>query len=133
PDVVCGRIHVHGSHVHSSYDVASMVGRTLIATKTQRHKAVLCLCAFVMVTAAFAIEKEPLQEYRSRRERLEQRIKGYALVLRAAPDQELKKYQPEPNFYYLTGFDEPGAILLLDSSSEPAQQFLLLPARTPRE
>src|SRR5215813_7446748 len=88
----------------------------------------VCLCVPLLWTA-FAVEKEPLQEYRSRRDRLEQRIKGNVLVLRAAPDQELVKYQQEPNFYYLTGFDEPHAILLLDAASEPPQEFLFLPER----
>jgi Xaa-Pro aminopeptidase len=88
----------------------------------------LCLCVFAFITA-FAIEKEPLQEYRSRRERLAQRIKGNVLVLRAEPDQELVKYRQEPNFYYLTGFDEPNAILLLDAASEPPAEVLFLPDR----
>src|SRR5262245_26780042 len=94
-----------------------------------RHRAILCLCVSVLATLAFAIEKEPLQEYRLRRERLAQRIKGNVLVLRAAPDQELVKYQQEKNFYYLTGFDEPNAILLLDAASDPPQEFLFLPER----
>jgi Xaa-Pro aminopeptidase len=55
------------------------------------------------------------------------------LVLRAAPEQELVEYQQEKNFYYLTGFDEPNAILLLDASSEPSQEFLFLPERKPAQ
>jgi Xaa-Pro aminopeptidase len=87
----------------------------------------------LLAGVALGIEKEPLQEYHARRERLAQRIKGNALVLRAAPDQELAKYQQERNFYYLTGFDEPNAILLLDAASEPPQEFLFLPERKPSE
>ena len=102
-------------------------------TASLRHRAILCLCVLVLTTFAFAVEKEPLPEYRSRRERLAQRIKGNALVLRAAPDQELVKYQQERNFYYLTGFDEPGAILVLDATSDPAQELLFLPERKPAE
>jgi len=92
----------------------------------------VCLCVPLLWTA-FAVEKEPLQEYRARRERLAQRIKGNVLVLRAAPDQELTEYQQERNFYYLTGFDEPKSILLLDAASEPPQEFLFLPERRPSE
>jgi Xaa-Pro aminopeptidase len=80
-----------------------------------------------------AIEKEPLTEYKSRRDRLAARIKGNALVLRAAPDKELTKYQQEQNFYYLTGVEQPDAILLLDAASEPPQEFLFLPERKPAE
>src|SRR5215471_8178773 len=94
---------------------------------------ILCLCASLFATLAFAIEKEPLQEYNSRRDRLAQRIKGNVLVLRAAPDQELVKYQQERNFYYLTGLDEPNAVLLLDATSDTPQDFLFLPDRKPSE
>jgi Xaa-Pro aminopeptidase len=104
-----------------------MVARS-IATR-----ALLCLCVVVITSSALAIEKEPLQEYRSRRERLAQRIKGNVLVLRAAPDQELVKYQQERNFYYLTGFDEPNAVLLLDAASDPPQEFMFLPERRSAE
>jgi Xaa-Pro aminopeptidase len=92
----------------------------------------LCLCVFVFVSA-FAIEKEPSQEYRSRRLRLAQRIKGNVLVLHAAPDQELVKYYQDKNFYYLTGIDEPNATLLLDATADPPQEFLFLPERRPSE
>jgi Xaa-Pro aminopeptidase len=83
--------------------------------------------------SAFAIEKEPSQEYRARRLRLAQRIKGNVLVLRAATDQELVKYYQEKNFYYLTGIDEPNATLLLDATADPPQEFLFLPERRPSE
>ncbi len=87
----------------------------------------------VLTTLSLGIEKEPLQEYHSRRDRLTQRIKGNVLVLRAAPDHELTKYQQEPNFYYLTGFSEPNAILLLDAASDTPREFLFLPERNLRE
>ena len=99
----------------------------------QIHRTALCLCVFAVVSAAFAIEKEPAQEYHARRAKLAERIKGNVLVLRAAPDQELVKYQPERNLYYLTGFDEANAVLLLDAASEPPQEFFFLPERKPSE
>src|SRR5215471_17072708 len=94
---------------------------------------ILCLCASLFAAITFAIEKEPLQEYHARRERIAQRIKGNVLVLRSAPDEELVKYQQERNFYYLTGFDEPNAIFLLDAVSNPPQEFLFLAERKPDE
>ena len=48
-----------------------------------------------------------------------------------AAEQELVKYEQEPNFHYLTGFDQPDAILLLDAASDPPQEFLFLPERRP--
>ena len=101
-----------------------MVARTL-----KKTFAILLLTVIPLL----AIEKEPLQEYRGRRERLAERIKGNVLVLRAAPEQELVEYQQERNFYYLTGFDEPNAILLLDASSVPPQEYLFLPERKAAE
>ena len=105
----------------------------IVTREIQRHGVLLCVCVCLVATFAFAIEKEPPQEYRSRRERLAQRIKGNVVVLRAAPDQELVEYQQERNFYYLTGFDEPNAILLIDAASDPPQEFLFLPDRRPSE
>jgi Xaa-Pro aminopeptidase len=86
---------------------------------------------FLAIAPLLAIEKEPLAEYKARRDRLAARIQGNALVLRAAPDQDLTKYYQERNFYYLTGFDQPDAILLLDAASNPPQEFLFLPERKP--
>ena len=91
------------------------------------------LVLLLSVLPLLAIEKEPLAEYKERRERLEQRIKGNVLVLRAAPEEELVEYQQERNFYYLTGFDEPNAILLLDAASTPPEDVLFLPERKPLE
>src|SRR5207249_7979877 len=106
--------------VNRAHDAAPMV---------KKHIAAVCL--FLALTPLLATEKEPLGEYKSRRDRLAARIKGNALVLRAAPEQELVKYQQERNFYYLTGFDQPGAILLLDASSDPPQEFFFLAERKP--
>jgi len=90
---------------------------------------------FFLVIAAplFAIEKEPLQEYRARRERLAGAIQGNVLVLKAAPEQDLVEYQQERNFYYLTGFDEPDAILLLNATTTPPDEILFVPERKPAE
>jgi Xaa-Pro aminopeptidase len=101
----------------------------VVAGFSPRSKSILLL--LLAVLPLFAAEKEPLQEYRSRRDRLAARIQGNVLVLRAAPDQDLTKYYQERNFYYLTGFDQPEAILLLDAASNPPQEFLFLPERKP--
>jgi Xaa-Pro aminopeptidase len=76
-----------------------------------------------------AIEKEPLEEYRSRRDRLAATLDGGIVVLYAAPEVDLTEYQQEDNFYYLTGFDEPNAVFLLDASSRPAEEYLFIPGR----
>jgi Xaa-Pro aminopeptidase len=86
----------------------------------------------ILILAAaplLAIEKEPLQEYRARRKRLADAIKGNVLVLKAAPEQELIEYQQERNFYYLTGLAEPDGILLLNAATSPPDEILFLPNR----
>jgi Xaa-Pro aminopeptidase len=107
-----------------------MVARVI---RAWRLRVFAIAAAFALVLSAFAVEKEPLQEYHLRRERLAQRIKGNAVVLHAAPDQELVKFKQEENFYYLTGFDEPNATLLLDASTNPYREILFLPDRKPAE
>ena len=96
-------------------------------------KKLFLVLLLLTVVPLLAIEKEPLQEYRSRREKLAERIKGNILVLKAAPEQELVEYQPEDNFYYLTGFDEPNAILLLNAAATPHEEILFIPDRKPSE
>jgi Xaa-Pro aminopeptidase len=81
-------------------------------------KKVLVLVILASSFSLLAIEKEPLVEYKSRRDRLADKAKDGAIVLFAAPEKELVEYQPEPNFYYLTGFDEPDTILVIDGSHD---------------
>jgi Xaa-Pro aminopeptidase len=76
-----------------------------------------------------AIEKEPLQEYKSRREHVAVKANGGVIVLFGAPSKDLVKFQQEENFYYLTGFDEPDAIMLIDTSAPPNKEYLFLKAR----
>jgi len=132
PHVVRRRVYIYGLDVHPAHDASSMVKRVVKKRLLRPFLLSLCLCVVVLMTA-LGIEKEPLQEYHNRRLHLAERIKGNAVVLHAAPDQELVKYQPERNFYYLTGFDEPNATLLIDASTSPPQEFFFLPERKPSE
>jgi Xaa-Pro aminopeptidase len=78
-----------------------------------------------------ALEKEPLTEYASRRARVAEQIKGSALILFGAPDSELVKFKQEDNFYYLTGFSEPDAALLIDASGDTTEEILFVQPRNP--
>jgi Xaa-Pro aminopeptidase len=75
------------------------------------------------------IEKEPLTEYASRRARVAERIKGASMILFGAADSELVKFKQEDNFYYLTGFSEPDAVLLIDATGNQPQEFLFIRPR----
>ena len=81
-----------------------------------------------MTLMASALEREPLEQYKSRRLRLSGEVDG-VIVLFAAPAEDLVEYQQEDNFYYLTGFDEPGAILLLDATGDEPEEILFVPKR----
>ena len=89
--------------------------------------AVLTLCGL----SALAVDGIKPDEYRQRRDKVRERLakdKGI-LVLYGANEEEKgdlrSRFFQEANFYYLTGWTEPGARLLLTPTSE----YLFLPAR----
>lgn len=64
--------------------------------------------------------KVPLDEFHARRIALRQSLEDGVLLLRGKPAayDPIFRFQQNPNFYYLTGWTEPGAALLLTPSSE---------------
>ena len=86
----------------------------------------------IVSTLATALETEPLEEYRARRDRLARGLDG-VVVLFAAPPSDLVEFQQEDNFYYLTGFAEPQAVLVLDGRNEDVAEYLFIPERNPEE
>jgi Xaa-Pro aminopeptidase len=88
------------------------------------------LCAIAAIAAiAFASDPIPRDEYRSRRAELRKTLEGPLVMFgRSEGPDEVFRVSQEPNFYYLTGWDEPGAILLLTKSEET----LFLPHRNNR-
>lgn len=69
----------------------------------------------------------PQSVYRDRRDRLIGRLGGCAAALRSfATDDE-----PDPYFYYLTGIEEAGAVLVLAPRARVNRQVLYLPPRNP--
>jgi Xaa-Pro aminopeptidase len=73
--------------------------------------------------------KFPLDEYRARRANLRKSLTGVLVLFGniEARDQ-IYRVAPEPNFYYLTGWTEPGARLLIT----PAREILFLPHHNER-
>jgi Xaa-Pro aminopeptidase len=101
-----------------------------------RPKTSLALVLVILTTLTvplLGIEKEPLTEYASRRARVAAEIKGSAMILFGMPDTELVKFKQEDNFYYLTGFSEPNAVLLIDATGDQPEEILFIQARNPRE
>src|SRR5258708_12416819 len=79
--------------------------------------------AVVLLLAPLAA-KIPLDEFASRRASLRKSLDG-VLVLFAQTEgrDEVFRVHSEPNFYYLTGWSQPGAVLLLT----PPAELLFLP------
>jgi Xaa-Pro aminopeptidase len=73
--------------------------------------------------------KFPLDEYRARRANLRKALTGVvALFGYIEGRDQIYRVSPEPNFYYLTGWTEPGARLLIT----PAREILFLPHHNQR-
>jgi Xaa-Pro aminopeptidase len=103
----------------------------MLRPKTSLALVLVMLAA--LTVPLLGIEKEPLTEYASRRARVAAEIKGSAMILFGMPDTELVKFKQEDNFYYLTGFSEPNAVLLIDATGDQPEEILFIQARNPRE
>jgi Xaa-Pro aminopeptidase len=73
----------------------------------------LLLCSISL----FAVERQPNADYQARRKALAEKTNGGAVLLFAATEAEgpnaLYGFRQDDNFYYLTGWREPGAALLI--------------------
>lgn len=79
---------------------------------------------FLLLIAPAFGDGIPRDEYQSRRAELRKTLDG-VLVLFAKPDDDLRDYIQEPNFLYLTGWRDPGAVLMMTANEE----ILFLPPR----
>lgn len=103
------------------------------------------LAAFALQTSS-AIEKQPAADYHARRVALANELRGGVAILFAGeePLVDFDVYRQDSDFYYLTGWNEPGAALLiigpLDQPERPGQpahhraykEILFLPTRNLR-
>ena len=99
-----------------------------------RRLLVFLVSCVVLSPLAYSIEKQPASAYHARREALAARMQGGVAVLFAAPEPVLDfmPYRQDSDFYYLTGWNEPGAALLVvgaHGSSQPYREILFLPTR----
>ena len=84
---------------------------------------------------------ESSSDYHARREKLAAKLDGNVALVFAPPEAEgpndLFGYRPDDNFYYLTGWPEPGAAVLVaaeraasgDTPARPYTETLFLPKR----
>ncbi|MGI8960701.1 MAG: aminopeptidase P N-terminal domain-containing protein [Bryobacteraceae bacterium] len=80
-----------------------------------------CIAAIAggLLAPAFLPGTIPLSEYHQRRDKLRKDLKGSLVLFGNQEDWELVgKFRQESNFYYLTGWTEPGARLLITHEDE---------------
>jgi Xaa-Pro aminopeptidase len=103
-------------------------------------KRLVLLAALLGHLSAYAADSLP--DFHARRIHLADKLKGGVAVLFAAvePRSMLVAYRQDSDFYYLTGWNEPGAALFIQSAKEaedniparPYREILFLPARNLR-
>ncbi len=90
--------------------------------------ALLCLAS---ATALPSQDRIPLDEYASRRAALRNSLTDGVTILFGRTERERgetrSSFYQEPNFYYLTGWEEPNAILVLS----PQREIFFVPRRNP--
>ena len=102
-----------------------------------RLSCIAAVLALSLAPFACSLEKQPASVYRARRVALAARLRGGVAVLFAAeePQLDFMPYRQDADFYYLTGWNEPGAALLIvgDAPQAPAprayKEILFLPTR----
>lgn len=83
----------------------------------------LALIFSAALPAALALEKQPAASYHARRVALAGELQGGVAILFAAeePALDFDPYRQDSDFYYLTGWSEPGAALMIIASALPSE------------
>jgi Xaa-Pro aminopeptidase len=96
-------------------------------------RRVLFVVVIIAAVLSSAIERQKGADYRERRMALAKSMNGGTLVLFAGTESEgqnnLFGFRQNDDFYYLTGWAEPGAAIVISpaSGSRPYQEILFLP------
>ncbi len=119
------------------YLAASSTSDDNSGMKLFRMIALFLLAVSTAAPAVRALEKQPASVYHARRAALAAKLHGGVAVLFAAeePLLDLSPYRQDEDFYYLTGWTEPGAALLVvgepqtGAAANAYKQILFLPTR----
>jgi Xaa-Pro aminopeptidase len=111
-----------------------------LASEVLMKKLLLLLLLAVTVHPAWSLDRQPNPDYRARREALSKKASGSAILLFAPMEAEgpnaVYGFRQDDNFFYLSGWVEPGAVLLIvpaveasgDKHARPYTEILFLAA-----
>ena len=103
-------------------------------------RKVLLVC-FFFSQLTWALDRQPNSDFRMRRQSLASKANGGVVLLFASNEAEgpndLYGYRPDDNFFYLSGWSEPGAALLIVGAADPEDhsytEILFLPNHNPSQ
>src|SRR5437763_6180141 len=101
----------------------------------------LCIVLLLFCAAAPALQRQPNADYKARREALGKKVGGMVVLFGSLePVESLYSFRQDDDFYYLSGWTEPGPALLIAPAVEggdknparPYTEILFLPPRNLR-
>jgi len=103
-------------------------------------RKVLLVC-LLLSQLTWALDRQPNSDFRMRRQSLASKASGGVVLLFASNEAEgpndLYGYRPDDNFFYLSGWSEPGAALLIVGAADPKDhsytEILFLPDHNPSQ
>jgi Xaa-Pro aminopeptidase len=103
-------------------------------------RKVLLVC-LLLSQLTWALDRQSNSDFRMRRQSLASKANGGMVLLFASNEAEgpndLYGYRPDDNFFYLSGWSEPGAALLIVGSADPKDhsytEILFLPNHNPSQ
>ncbi|OFW27157.1 MAG: hypothetical protein A3H27_10045 [Acidobacteria bacterium RIFCSPLOWO2_02_FULL_59_13] len=102
----------------------------------------MALAAWFAASLVWAQQRESPNEYQSRRAALREKLDNGFVILYGNSEppgsEAYHRFWQESNFYYLSGYAEPGAVLLVaprknNSGASLPEEILFLPERNPQE
>src|SRR6266852_3641640 len=100
----------------------------------------LCLLSFFLfLQVTWALDRQSNSDYRMRRQALASKASSGVVLLFASNEAEgpndLYGYRPDDNFFYLSGWAEPGAAVLVQAGTtdHPYTEILFLPNHSPSQ
>src|SRR5215203_4583523 len=97
-----------------------------------RKLSISIRCLFITVALAVSVSaQQPFNkgEFEGRRGRLFEKIgDGVAVIFAASGQHYPVKFRQSPDFYYLTGIEEPGSVLIVNGARKSS--FVFVPKRS---